>query len=275
MNLYVLDKDTRKLFASFYDDSYITEQGDNIISLGVLEGDKPLGLLVAAVYNAEIDIQFIFVDREYRRQHIASTLLKKIISVARSTGAAVIYSSFAQDTEGFRELLKSFGFTVMFNPGLYSYEDKLGNLRNIDGVKNSNLKLKSFYAIDKDTLSEFNERLRNEDILVGVPLPIDPRNYSPFSCCSIVDGKISDLLLVTTKENGDLTSIDFPWIYSNKASIHSLSAVYNTSVTALKNTFSPDSGISFCTINPEMDSLLTDLIPTARYKEIYMATLEL
>lgn len=275
MNLYVLDKETRKLFDSFFDDAFIAEDGDSIISLGMLDDDKPVGLLVAAVFAAEIDIQFLYVAKEYRRKHVASTLLEKIISVGKEVGVGAIYTSFAQGTDGCAEFLKSFKFSVAFNPGLYSYEDKLGNMKEFGVSQSSNFKVQSFFTIDKDVLAELNERLRNEDALVGVSLPINPRSYSPFSCCSIVDGKLSDLLLVTTKEDGNKVDIDFPWIYSSKDSIRGLAAVYNTVIKALKSTYSADSRISFSTINPEMDSILAELIPTAESKEVYMAILDL
>jgi len=275
MQIVALNDEIKGAFKGMYDESLLVSGDGGIIALGVVEGSTPIGVLIAYVFLDEIGIQWIFVAPEYRGKKIAGKLLSALIMAAKRIKIRDIYMTFSADTEGIERLLKSRGFKVDFIPGWYSYEARLKDLIRIPEAKSSTVYLQTFLTVGKEKLDGFNKQVTEGEELIGVPVSIDPKNYSPFSCCSIDNEKISGLILVQTFEKDGKPIIELPWVYTGGESIHAMPALYNAVVDALKASYEPDTELLVSSINPTMEEILSKLMPKAEYKEVYFASLQL
>ncbi len=271
MKLILLNKETKPYFAGLYDESLYSDHDSNIITIGAVEDNRPVGVLLASVFLTDIAIQWIYVDERYRRRKVASSMLKALNKTLSKIGAEACYTFFTNDAKGMSEFAESQGFKIQTNPGWISYESTLKTLVMVPKMPGDDFTLSSFQSLGSNTIERFNLEMLTGSSLIGVPLRIDPQDFSPFSSCSIVDGHISSLLLVQTSFRDGRSVIDIPWLYVGSDGAASAQAMYNATLKALQSSFPPDTEIHFSSINPALDRVITKVLPRAACKELYMA----
>lgn len=85
LDLMIIDKDNIEFFVPMISDSALAyidishEIGNenNLLMYGALDDDKPVGVIIGAISPEDyiVEIKYIFVKKEYRRQGIASNLI--------------------------------------------------------------------------------------------------------------------------------------------------------------------------------------------------------
>lgn len=78
-----------------------------------LEGKKCIGYLVCRIDEPCVWVESIYVNKEYRRKHIASALFAKAEEVARMYGEETVYNYVHPNNNGMIEFLKSRGYNVL------------------------------------------------------------------------------------------------------------------------------------------------------------------
>jgi len=273
MQIYVLNDNSRKTFKGMYNEPLFVQSNENVFALGIVEDGKPAGILVSYVFLDEIAIQWMYVAEEFRRKGIASKLVQAIIFTAKKSNVSDIYMTFIKDELAVEAILKKNGFTVHKNPNWMSFEATIADLKTVSEEDVRPVTLSSFMTVGMAAVEEFNKYISKSASKIGVPLSVDPRDYSPFSCCSLVDGKIDSLLLVDTNEKGDL--VEMPWIYLGKNASDEAPAMYNATINALKATYEPETRLVVNCIDASMDKAITKVLPKAKTKEVCLATLSL
>ena len=275
MKVYLLNDKLKPYFAGLYDESLFLDSDSNMITIGAVEDDRPVGVLVASVFLAQIDIQWIYVDQRYRRRKIANGMYRALLKTLERCGCSRINLFFTAEAAGIANFLRDEGFTVQTNPGWYSCNTKLKDVNMLPVNAVRDCRLSSFMTTGKELLSRFNTDLSGGESLVGVPLLIDPRDFSPFSCCCIEDDRITNLILVQTSIENGVEKIELPWVYVKSNNISAVGAMVNASIRALKASFDPETELHFSSINPSINSIVTKIMPRATVKEIYFAFLNI
>ena len=275
MRIIVLDSDHARKFNSLYngDVQRFDEQG--VVCLAAVDNEVmppvPCGMLVASAVEQSMNIEWLYVAEGYRRKGVATELVDTLMAAAAKCGSDHVFGTFSERNDGMAEFMDAFGFHVRHSYGWHDYVMKLSDFQPLPEEAADEYALESLFHASKKELAEMNAALEKSENIVGVPLPVDPRDYSPVSVCVKKDGAISGLLLVRTDTAGEDVRIEFPWVFFKKECIKAMPSVYSLVLKTLKALYPENTEIHFETLNPGMDSVIEKLAPQAEFKELYSA----
>lgn len=275
MIICVLNKADAGKFSSVYSGSTERFDDPDFIGLGMVDNDAvppvPCAMVTASVIDRSVNIEWLYVLPEYRRKKAATALLDQLLKAADQCEADEVFCTFTEKNEGAAEFMDDFGFAVFNDPSRHDYFMKLRDFKTLPSEQPEGCSLDSFFNTDEAKLAAFNEYLENGDAAVGVPLPIDPADYSPLSVCVEKNGEISGLLLIRTSGSGENAVIEIPWVFLKKECIKAMPAVYALAVDALRMLYPEDTAVRFETLNRGMDSIIEKIAPDAEFCELYSA----
>lgn len=275
MRIIVLDKDHARKFNSLYNGDVQRFDEPGVVCLAAVDNEVmppvPCGMLVASAADQSMNIEWLYVLAEYRRKGIATELLDTFMDAAAKCGSDHVFCTFSERNEGMAQFMDAFGFFVRHSFGWHDYVMKLSDFNPLPSEGSGEYTLDSLFHASKAELDELNAALEDSEGIVGVPLPVDPRDYSPVSVCVRKNGAISGLLLVQTDTAGEDVRIEFPWVYFKKECIKAMPSVYSLVLNTLKALYPDNTEIHFETLSPGMDSVIEKLAPQAEFKELYSA----
>lgn len=279
MKTIVLDKKNAKKFNALYYGSTDRFDDPNIICLGTIDNTvfpaRAAGILVASIVENSVNIEWLYVHPDYRRKGIATGLLDQMMLAADKAQIDDVFCTFSEANDSVTFFTLDFGFAICFTTGWHDYDLKLKDFKPLPKDPTGEFELESFFYTSQKDIDAFNAMVAESDATVGVPLTIDPRDYSPMSVCVKKNGKITGILLVQINQMEDTTKIEFPWVFFKSDSIKAMPAVYGLVIDSIRELYPESTKVHFETLNPGMDGIVTKLAPSAEFKEVYSAHWEM
>lgn len=208
-NIVLLDRENIDKFKGLFLGDITKNFNSNTICYGALEenseGNKiPVGLLMADIVKNELVITWLFVAPDYREQYIMTTMISIMINNLRNAKLVNSIYCATVNEEIAQYLLVQFGFYYdsFGQKGIVS--STVGNLLELSARPNDNNPSKRLVDIDEVILQKLNKYfVANQDVQVGVPIPIKPEDYLDVSMAIVENGEINAILLLN-EDNEDL-----------------------------------------------------------------------
>lgn len=266
----MVDAENIEKFSGLFMGNISEHFNQNTICYGMIEDTQdekyiPIALLMADFVKRELLISWMYVAKPYRQQYVMTELLTNLINNARNTKIVKTISCVVTDEEVAEYLFSQFGFYYdSFNiRGVMNAT--LGSLIDLGkNAKGDNL-AKRLTDIDESTITKLNKYLMvNQNIPVGVKLPIKATDYSELSMAVVDDGEIKALVLIE-KDTEDLV---VSYAYSKEGAGHLLMYIFIALQKEL-STCSPDKRIVAAVLNDKSKNLFLKLFKDCTIKRLY------
>ena len=266
IKIIVLNSEGLQQFAHLIPDKLkdTASKSDSIV-LGALGPEKvTMGVAIFSEHAHYMELEWIYVEPEFRRIGIGSALLKRMIDSIEDSSyyIGVCADYIHEDTPGLDYLLEILGFAKEEQDwGIYRFQlkDAFG-LEKYVGQKNET-RLKGLCSISDCTQvmkKNFSFNLNKEEEAYPIGLPIQWDNYdAELSCAYLEKGEISAVFLLETDENRINISFAFakdkPYVFP-----YMLVYSFNKAINKYKGS-NPE--ITVTTLDEAAEKLLLKLIP--------------
>ncbi len=213
-------KDTLPVFGNILEKDATDRFTDLSVSVGAIseeaEGPVPVGILIGHVTENIFILDWLYVEKNYRRKGIGSQLLNKMLfAIDSSTDLEGCVALYADKVEELTPFFDSFEALCMETEGRGQLTTTLDKLHLPKLKKNYN-PCTLLSNLSKDQLREFEIGLfsknKSENIHVGVSFPICPDEYARESQAVVHNGKVKGLMLL---QKSDEDTYFINWAYCN------------------------------------------------------------
>lgn len=268
--IVMVDAENIEKFSGLYFGSISNHFNKNTICYGMLDdymGKKnvPVALLMADFIKRDLMINWMYVAKPYRNQHIMTELLTKLIDNARNTKIIKTIECVVTDEEIAGYLSTQFGFYYDSFGEKGVMNSTLGSLVDLSKNAKDNNPAKRLIDIDEMTINKLNKYfLVNQNIPVGVELPIKAEDYSILSMAVVENGEIKALLLID-KNDDDLV---ISYAYAKEGSGHLLMYIVIALYKELSDLPS-DKKVVAAVLNEQSRNLFLKLFKDCSIKRLY------
>ena len=247
---FVLDPETADCFEGLY----VGKQGElaNKLAIGAIRNNssdpEPCGLLVVTPAEQEIQIEWLYVDKEASdRKYIARKLMSALLLAAWSAGFTDLSVLLTDNKDPLLPLYREYGF--LFDD-MSEYGEIRVTLSDFTFKPAENDQVISLHDLLPSELAAFRKNLEEEKVPCPIPFPIQKNDYLRESSALIHNGKIHALLLLREEDNGLVRRLTIPWLYADAKGKTILGILYDHVAYLLKESYPPNIEVRFCNANP-------------------------
>lgn len=227
---------------------------ETVITLGALDGTRPVGALVVEIGLESARILSIASARDCRRQGIASALLRQCVRLLRRTSIQTLYSVITPESNSAAALFAAFGMTCSARESGY-YRFTLADAAKQPVLQGDAGKVVAMEKVSELRLREYlrrefpgNAALRRSEVF-------DPK----LSQALVEQGEITACILV---ERGKSLSIS--WLSSKSREKLAILYLMRGVLTAARASCPPETEVEFATYEPSVAHLADELLPGAK-----------
>ena len=267
-----------EIFTDLFPVEMLDELTEDEILIGCVEEDPNapavMGILMAHVNGAVVDLDWVYVDKAYRLRGAGSQMLLALIRAgAQTEELRGIVASYVAEDEGIEPFLRAHGFYAASMDGYKNFVVRLGDFRLQPAISvQKNYQLVSLQELPETTVERINQILSSGNIHnVAVELPIDPEDYRPESMVCMENGNFRGLWLVEGDEDG----LTIPWMCMLPGHSGAAPLMMNASLKALAKTnrFSKATPVAFASLTPNIEEIINKLFPNALEQDLMIAEL--
>ena len=273
---FVLKPEDCSRFDHLYDGDLAAQMKPDTLVAGIVD-DKSVparaaGLLVAEVKGSNLIVDWLYVIEPCRRQGVATALMDWLLSAAtREEALENVMVFLSEGQEDLQTFFDDFGFGILFREGWGEFRGTLGDIAKLPQKTVAGYKVLPLEKVSPSALRKLNARIIDGNISCGVPLPIKPEEYDPFSMICYHEDEISAIGLMNIDQEG----VKLPWLYAEDKSGKALVPLLNGMVKAVQKELPPETPIVFGTMGRAGERLAEHLLPDAEWHEIYVAAWQL
>ena len=242
------------------------------ILLGCVNED-PLdaaGILMAHPAEAELFVDWIYVDPSYRRKGAGKAMLNVLLDTAAESDAVdAVTLVFSEEQEDLDSFLAACGFAVFMREGDKGFLCSLGAFPKLP-VKSALVgALLPLPKVPEKTLQRFSDLLSQSAVPgLAIETPIEAERYLPESCMLLENGTIRGACFVEKNAFG----LSIAWIFNNCSVPDMIIHIVNESVGLLQKHYPADTALSFASVNPGVERFVERRVPVQSRAEIYIGT---
>jgi ribosomal protein S18 acetylase RimI-like enzyme len=274
----LLGKDDLRFFKHLMTGSvYDKCQEEGCLTLGALtpkdqDGHRvPVGLLAAEMSGASLNIFWLYIDTDHRRQSagemLLETLLDSVYWVEEIFSVSAVFpdNGNAEDVKAFFE---SAGFFFEENEAaIYTFKvNQLDGFAALNSVRSSVDKAETMVNkivmplgnSPKHLLGQLNADLAKADIS-AVPLPIDKDDYDEGSILCVQNNTAKGVLLLRRNEDG----LEIPFVYVSPGTANSIPVMFAVTAEFLIKQFDGETMVSVSVVNKQSAALAEKLLDGA------------
>lgn len=272
MEIAVLTPADLDKFAGLFPDELRAELPADALLLGCMQAEPPTaaGVLMAHVEEAEVLVDWLYVDEEFRRQGGGRAMLEALLSAAEESecvdGVSIV---FTEEHENMAAFLRACEFMVELREGAKGYTTELGAFPKLPAVGESLGTVAPLSDVPENEIARFNKMLQlsnHPDIVL--PGALVPADYRPESSVCLENGIIRAFCLV----KGDRNGLSIESVFNGTTLPATFLNVVNKSVDALKAAFPADTPLSFASVNPSLELFIEYSVPVKQRRECFWGT---
>ena len=267
-----------ELFTDLFPVELLSELTEDEILIGCVEEDPNapavMGILMAHVDEAVLELDWVYVDKEYRLRGAGSEMLLALIRAgAKTEELRGIVASYTPEDEGIEPYLRAHGFYATSVDGYKNFVVRLGDFRLQPALSvQKDYQIVSLQELPEATMERINQILSSGNVHnVAVELPIDPEDYLPESMVCMENGSFRGMWLVEGDEDG----LTIPWMCMLPGHSGAAPLMMNASLKALAKTnrFATGTPVAFASLTPNIEEIVHKLFPNALEQELMVAEL--
>lgn len=273
-NIVMIDKENIEKFRGLYDGDILSNYHDNSVCYGFLDKDDknriiPTALIMSDINNRSLVITWMYVDPEYRNTKMMFTLMNQFIENAKRTRIikSIYCATISEEVVQYLSTQFSFNYNG-FDVGKVMTA-KLENLIDLSDKYRANNPAKLLGNVDKDVLAKLNRFLKvNNDIAVGVPLPIKASDYLDCSMAIVEDNDIKAMILLSAEGE----SLAVSYAYAKEGYGHMLLHLVVALQKELEK-YPKDKKVIAAVVNEKSENLFSKLFSDFTVESIYESEL--
>ncbi len=284
IRLVVADKQELGVFAEFLEEDAGERFTDSTVAVGALLPKEnsliPAGIIIGDFVDDIIELKWLYVDKSLRRRGIGQDLLCFYMDMAaRISDCRGVMAVLPENKPDLIDFFDAMSFVLFEAAGRRQYAARLSEMKMPPAKSGSfNECIHRLPDISQDYLRSFEKNIMNsqQDLSLGVPFPILPKDFSDESLVYL-NGRTIDaiLLLKNTRVQLDdgkrADGFDIAWLYGCSKNVVALAAVLGAAKTNLRKRYGEDVPITFTTLNDSSVDLGEKLFPGHRFSTFEVA----
>lgn len=279
---FTLDKYTIRIFAELCEENAEEKFTDLTVAYGAISDDgkrppKPVGIIIGHPTLTDFVIDWIYVDRKYRRKGIATALFERMAeAVASIEYMEGILAVISEEDDDLYQLLLSEGSMVTPAEGVGQFHSTLAGLKlpaekGIVRAKSTPLSMvPAHYFINLWQLLE--NSAEGSHIPRGVPFPIRGEAYDESSRAILSKEEIAAIILLEIDDDAYRIS----WLYSKPSFSKRLIGLLQETAEDIitDEDRSPEEiPVVFGSLNDNSMGLAEKLFPEAEFEQLLLSYL--
>lgn len=264
MHIIHIDKGNIEAFSDYLPDNmkHSVSMDDCLILGAVDEGSRKMaGVLISSTEGDQSDLQWLFVNPDFRRRKYASKLVDMALSEIMQSGAVSEFIAEYQPekAEGLEDFFDDHDFDIE-DADLPSYEICINDLKLPDGIGmyKSSQNVINIKTLPLSVKNDFAKSIRDIYTLAAVKVPLEWRMFDQdLSIVTVADNEVHGALLVDTA--GEKPEIAYG--FSSPKSPYSFMELLGSFLSRVEEKYGRDRKLLVSSATEEADALVRKLAP--------------
>lgn len=278
MHIIHIERDNLEAFRDYLPDKLVSSiVTENCTILGALgENDNRVaGILIYSAAEDEGELNWLFVNSDFRRQQFASKLIDMAINeMIQIDGMVRCTAEFAPDkSEGMEAFLDDHDFD-MEDAEIPSYEICVNDLKMPEGLKDMKAvdDILNIKTLPLDMKNSFARSIQDTYTLAAVKVPLEWRMFDQdLSIVAVDDQKVHGAFLVDAAED----KLELVYGFSSPEKPVSFLELLNAFAKRVEGKYGRDKKVLVSAVTEEADSLVRKLAPDVKKIRVRRGTLSL
>jgi N-acetylglutamate synthase-like GNAT family acetyltransferase len=158
MEITIIGNNNKEYFEDMLPESYAGGKA----AFGIIEDEKAVGCGIFSMINGAAELEYVFVEPEYRRKGLGKRFIAEIAGTVKESGTDLMIS-FIHGNEELRAFLESCGFIC--RPAIEEYSFGIAEMLKQKSVrrilkKSEKTEVSSFLSLSTMEIREIRDRLR-------------------------------------------------------------------------------------------------------------------